>query len=103
MKRLTERAKKLVQQLATEKDIRISSEKLLQQAKKELQKKEAENVEQRLIIQHLQRNEKKKKSAKKFTNKLIFAAKFAISNRESNPKTNLKRNSARHVSGWDRN
>jgi len=60
LKRLTERAKKLVQQLATEKDIRISSEKLLQQAKKELQKKEAENVEQRLIIQQLQRYAKKK-------------------------------------------
>ena len=55
MKRLKERAKKLVQQLANEKDIRLNTEKQLQQTKKELAKKEGENIEQRHIIQQLQR------------------------------------------------
>jgi hypothetical protein len=52
---LKERAKKLVQQLANEKDIRLNSEKLLQHTKKELLKKETESTEQRHIIQQLQR------------------------------------------------
>jgi serine/threonine protein kinase len=54
LKRLKERAKKLVQQLANEKDIRLNSEKLLQHTKKELLKKETESTEQRHIIQQLQ-------------------------------------------------